>query len=338
MQVVDVSKEIGDHEQGGALARDGCFLSVVIPVYNEEDNVATLHERLSDALSTLNRTYQIIYVDDGSTDASLTKLKKLCETDTSTSVIQLRRNFGQTAAMTAGIDRATGEILVLLDADLQNDPHDIPRLVAKLEEGYDLVSGWRRNRQDNWFWRKVPSHVANWIISAVTGVPLHDYGCTLKAYRREVLSQIRLYGEMHRFIPAFVKVVGGSVAEIPVQHHPRIHGTSNYGMGRTFRVILDLVTVKFLSTFSGSPIYLFGGSGLVLVGLSFISGIAMLLNKLIYGISFIQSPLLLLSALLFILGFHSFLLGLTAEMLMRTYHESQGKPTYVIRKIFTSRR
>ena len=337
MRVIDVSEEMSELQRDGIPAGEECFLSVVIPVYNEEDNVTTLHERLSGSLSQLNRAYQIIYVDDGSTDASLEKLKKLCEADRTTSVIQLRRNFGQTAAMSAGIDQAKGEVVVFLDADLQNDPQDIPRLVAKLEEGYDLVSGWRRNRQDNWFWRKVPSHVANWIISATTGVPLHDYGCTLKAYRREVLSQIRLYGEMHRFIPVFVKLVGGSVAEIPVQHHPRIHGTSKYGIGRTFRVILDLVTVKFLSRYSGSPIYLFGGSGLVLVGLSFVTGTAMLLNKLIYGISFIQSPLLLLSALLFILGFHSFLLGLTAEMLMRTYYESQGKPTYVIRHIFTSR-
>ncbi|MBI5570015.1 MAG: glycosyltransferase family 2 protein [Desulfomonile tiedjei] len=314
-----------------------CFLSVVIPVYNEEENVEPLHQSVVTALSGLNRSYEIVYVDDGSTDGSLAKLEKIAEASPFATVIQLRRNFGQTAAMAAGIDHACGEIIVFLDADLQNDPADIPMLLAKLDEGYDLVSGWRKNRQDNWFWRKLPSTVANRIISFTTGVHLHDYGCTLKAYRSEVLKGIRLYGEMHRFIPAFARQVGATVTELPVNHRPRVHGQSKYGIGRTFRVVLDLATVKFLASFSGNPIYLFGGSGLVFIGLSLITGLIMVLNKLLYGIYFIQSPLLLLSALLFILGFQSILLGLTAELLVRTYHESQGKLTYVIRRIFRSK-
>lgn len=314
-----------------------CSVSVVVPVYNEQDNIGPLHERIAAVLSALGRDSEIIYVDDGSTDQSLDMLKRIAESDERATVIQLRRNFGQTAAMSAGIDHAKGEVIVLMDADLQNDPADIPTLLAKIDEGYDLVSGWRRNRQDHWLWRKFPSYVANRIISVITGVHLHDYGCTLKAYRREVLENIRLYGEMHRFIPAFVGLVGGLVAEVPVDHHPRIHGTSKYGLGRTFRVILDLFTVKFLGSYAKSPIYLFGGSGLILVGISVATGFGMVVQKVVYGVSFIQTPLLLLSALFFILGFQSILLGLTAELLVRTYHESQGKPTYVIRRVFSSR-
>jgi len=314
-----------------------CFVSVVVPVYNEQDNIKLLHERIVEALSSLGYDSEIIYVDDGSTDESLDLLKQVAQSDKRATVIQLRRNFGQTAAMSAGIDHASGEVVVLMDADLQNDPLDIPKLLAKIDEGYDLVSGWRRNRQDHWLWRKFPSYVANRIISVITGVHLHDYGCTLKAYRRDVLANFRLYGEMHRFIPAFVGLVGGLVTEIPVDHHPRVHGTSKYGLGRTFRVILDLLTVKFLGSYAKSPIYLFGGSGLILVGLSLITCLGMIVQKVLYGVSFIQTPLLLLSALFFILGFQSVLLGLTAEMLVRTYHESQGKPTYVIRRVFSSR-
>ncbi len=311
-----------------------CFLSVVIPVYNEEDNVELLHQDLLATLSTQSFSYEIIYVDDGSSDGSLAKLQHLAAHDPAMTVIQLRRNFGQTAAISAGIDYARGQVVVCLDADLQNDPADIPRLLAKLEEGYDLVSGWRVNRQDHWLRRKTVSRVANRIISAITDLKLHDYGCTLKAYRRDLLNHIRLYGQMHRFIPALATMVGASVAEIQVNHRPRRFGKSKYGLGRTFNVILDLVTVKFLSSISGNPIKIFGGSGLILIGLSFISGLAMLFHKFYYNISFIQTPLLLLSALLFILGFQSILLGLAAELLIRTYHESQGKPTYVIRQIY----
>jgi glycosyltransferase involved in cell wall biosynthesis len=336
--MVDASSRSVELETAKRPDRGECFLSVVIPVYNEQDNVEPLHERLSAALGPAGREYEIVYVDDGSSDLSLQRLTRLADKDPATTVIQLRRNFGQTAAMTAGIDQARGTVIVVMDADLQNDPADIPRLLTKLEEGYDMVSGWRQNRQDNWFWRKVPSFFANRLISRITGVTLQDYGCTLKAYRRELFDHVRLYGEMHRFIPAFVGVVGGSVAEIPVQHHPRTRGTSKYGIGRTYKVLLDLVTVKFLGTFSGSPIYLFGGVGLGLACLAFLTGVAMVLQKIWYGTSFIQTPLLLLATLFLILGFHSILMGLTAELLVRIYHESQGRPIYVIRRVFGSRR
>lgn len=310
------------------------YLTVIIPVNNEEGSLKLLHEDLLCALSTLEAPYEIIYVDDGSMDSSLAKLKSIAERDNATTVIQLRRNFGQTAALSAGIDHARGQVVVCLDADMQNDPADIPRLLEKLNEGYDLVSGWRSHRKDHWLWRNSVSGVANWIISLITDLKLHDCGCTLKAYRRELLNHIRLYGQMHRFIPALAIMVGATVAEIPVNHRRRIHGKSKYGLGRTFTVILDLLTVKFLAGVSGNAIKIFGGFGLFLVGLSFLSGTFMLFQKLAYNISFIQTPLLLLSALLFILGFHSILMGLTAELLIRTYHESQGKPTYIVRNIF----
>ena len=312
------------------------LLSVVVPVHNEEGNLKELHGILSRVLGEMGKTFEVIYVDDGSTDGSLNLLRAITVADKTVTVVQLRRNFGQTSAMSAGVDCSRGDILIFMDGDLQNDPEDIPRLVAKLEEGYDVVSGWRKDRKDGLLLRRLPSQAANRLISWTTGVHLKDYGCTLKAYRRGVFEHIRLYGEMHRFIPVLAEAVGASVVEIPVNHRPRRQGNSHYGLGRTFRVFLDLLTVKFLSSFSGNPIYLFGGSGLVLIALSLISGLAMLLQKLLYGVSFIQTPLLLLAAMLFILGFQSILLGLTAEMLVRTYHESQGKPIYVIRQIFKS--
>jgi glycosyltransferase involved in cell wall biosynthesis len=311
-----------------------CFLSVVIPVYNEEPNVRTLHQELSMVLSGMSVDYEIIYVDDGSTDDSFSILQEIAAIDGTTTVIQLRRNFGQTAGLSAGIDHALGQVVVCMDADLQNDPADIPRLLATLEQGYDLVSGWRQTRQDHWLWRKSFSVMANWFISKVITVKLHDYGCTLKAYRRDLLNHIHLYGQMHRFIPALAIFVGASVTEIPVNHRPRLHGTSKYGLGRIVTVVLDLFTVKFFNSFSSHPINLFGGSGLVLIALSFVTGAAMLFQKYAYNISLIYTPLLLLSALLFILGFHSILLGLTTEILIRTYHESQGKPTYIVRQAF----
>jgi glycosyltransferase involved in cell wall biosynthesis len=314
------------------------FLSLVIPVYNECQNLRSLHEDLLAVLSEMEFDYEIIYVDDGSTDQGLTILKEIAVAHKSVAVIQLRRNFGQTAAISAGIDLARGQVLVCLDADLQNDPADIPLLLAKLEEGYDLVSGWRQNRQDHWLWRKLVSSVANRIISSITKVRLHDYGCTLKAYRRDLLNHIRLYGQMHRFIPALAVMVGATLAEVPVNHRPRLHGKSKYGLGRTFNVILDLLTIKYLSSFSIHPLNIFGGSGLALIGLSFVTGIIMIIQKLAYNQSIIQTPLLLLSALLFILGFQSILLGLAAELLIRTYYESQNKPIYVIRQVFSSKK
>jgi len=314
------------------------FLSIVIPVYNEYPNLSALHQELLATLSAMAVDYEIIYVDDGSTDQGLVILKEIAAHEKAVTVIQLRRNFGQTAAISAGIDFATGQVVVCLDADLQNDPADIPRLLAKLAEGYDLVSGWRKKRQDHWLWRRLISTVANRVISLITRVKLHDYGCTLKAYRRDLLDHIRLYGQMHRFIPALAVFVGASLAEIPVNHRPRLHGKSNYGLGRTFIVILDLLTVKFLSSFSLHPLNLFGGSGLALIGLSLVTGTIMLFQKLVYHQSIIQTPLLLLSALLFILGFHAILMGLTAELVIRTYFESQNKPIYVIRQIFGSKK
>ena len=313
---------------------DEVYLSVVLPVYNELENLAILHNQLKAVLTKLARTYEIIYVDDGSSDGSLKKLQELAEADDTVTVIQLRRNFGQTAALSAGIDYARGEIIVCQDADLQNDPEDIPRLLAKLDEGFDLVSGWRKNRQDHWLWRKSTSALANWIISRVVDFKLHDIGCTLKAYRRELLNHIRLYGQMHRFIPALALQVGAKVAEIPVNHHPRLHGHSKYGLSRTFSVILDLLTLKFFGSFISNPLRVFGGFGLVLMGLSFLVGFIMIFQKFYYGLSLIQTPLLLLSSMLFILGFFCILQGFTAELLIRTYHESQGKPTYIVRQIY----
>ncbi|MFZ2088483.1 MAG: glycosyltransferase family 2 protein [Desulfobaccales bacterium] len=314
------------------------YLSVVLPVFNELENLEILHKQLKAVLTNLGRTYEIIYVDDGSTDGSTGKLQDLAEADYSVVVIELRRNFGQTAALSAGIDYARGEIVVCQDADLQNDPQDIPRLLAKLDEGYDLVSGWRKNRQDHWLWRKSTSALANWIISRVVDFKLHDIGCTLKAYRRELLNHIRLYGQMHRFIPALALQVGAKVAEIPVNHNPRLYGHSKYGISRTFSVILDLLTIKFFGSFISNPLRVFGGFGLVLLGLSLLVGLTMVCQKFYYNVSLIQTPLLLLSSMLFILGFFCVLQGFTAELLIRTYHESQGKPTYIIRQIYRSSR
>ncbi len=317
-------------------APEGIGLSVVVPVYNEVANLPQLQEELQAALEPLGISYEIIFVDDGSTDGSLKVLQEIAAAAPQVMIIELRRNFGQTAALSAGMDFAQGEIVVCLDADLQNDPADIPRLLAKLAEGYDLVSGWRRHRRDHWLSRNLVSKVANSLISRITQVRLHDYGCTLKAYRRDLLDHIRLYGQMHRFIPALAGLVGARIAEIPVHHRPRLHGRSNYGLGRMFTVLMDLLTVKFLGSYSSRPINLFGGSGLVLIGLSGVSGTIMLVQKIFYQQSFIQTPLLLLSALLFILGFQSILMGLSAEILIRTYHESQGKPTYIVRRIITA--
>jgi glycosyltransferase involved in cell wall biosynthesis len=319
-------------------ATETCYLSVIIPVFNEEENLIVLHQRLTAALSNLALTYEIIYVDDGSTDGSLKELITMADKDTNTMVIRFSRNFGQTAAMSAGVDHARGDVLVFLDADLQNQPEDIPAVLAKLDEGYDFVNGWRENRQDNWMWRKVPSYLANRLISYVIGLKLHDYGCTLKACRSRVLASTRLYGQMHRFIPAFVQIVGGKITEIPVNHAPRTRGKSKYGLKRTFNVILDLLTVKFLTTYSGSPIYLFGGAGLVLMAAGTVSGLSLIVHKFNYGTSFVQSPLLLLTTVLFLLGFQSILLGLAAELMTRTYYESQGKPTYVINQIIRKNR
>ena len=312
---------------------DRVDLSVIAPVFNEEGNLLPLHDELVAVLSTLGRSYEVVYVDDGSQDQSFAELSILAERDANVCVVQLRRNFGQTPAIAAGVDHARGAVLVFIDSDLQNDPADIPRLLALIDQGYDVVSGWRKDRQDPAISRKLPSHIANSLISHVTGVPLHDYGCTLKAYRAELLRQVPLYGEMHRFVPAYLAVLGARITEIPVSHHPRIRGKSKYGISRTGKVILDLLTVKFMGSFATKPIYVFGGGGLACLLLSFLTLVAMVWQKFAVGVSMIQTPLLLLSALLFVVGMQTIMMGLIAELLMRTYHESQRKPTYVLRKV-----
>ncbi len=310
-------------------------LSVVIPVYNEEESLPHLHEALCAALKDLPRSWEVIYVNDGSRDGSMAVLEKLAAGDTAhVCVVEFRRNFGQTTAIAAGIDHARGEVIVFLDADLQNDPADIPALLAKIDEGYDVVSGWRKNREDNALTRNLPSHLANWLISNVTGVHLHDYGCTLKAYRREVITGFRLYGEMHRFIPVYANAVGAKIYEMPVRHHARKFGKSKYGLERTLKVILDLIAVQFLTRYSAKPIYLFGGGGLAMLGLGLVGMLFLLIRKLLINVDILTSPIFTLAVMLALVGFQTILLGLIAELLVRTYHESQQKATYTVRRLF----
>lgn len=309
-------------------------LSLVIPVYNEADNLPLLFDAIKQVMKPTKQKWEIVFVDDGSTDKSLDVLKSLVDKDPSrVRVVVLRRNFGQTAALSAGIDHAQGETIVLLDADMQNDPADIPRLLAKLDEGYDLVSGWRKDRKDNQITRTLPSHLANWLISWVTGVHLHDYGCTLKAYRRAVLGGFRLYGEMHRFIPVFAYSVGARITELPVSHHPRKFGRANYGLERTAKVILDLFTVKFLLNYSHKPIRLFGGAGVGLMLFGAADLLYLFIRRTFFGVPAFSSPLLQIGVMFFIMGFQAILMGLIAELLARTYHESQSKPTYTVRTV-----
>ena len=309
-------------------------LSLIIPVYNEEENLPLLMEGICLSMESLNREWEVIFVEDGSTDHSLDALKRLVEANPEhVRAVVFRRNFGQTAAIAAGIDYARGGIIILLDADLQNDPADIPMLLAKLDEGYDLVSGWRKDRQDNRLTRTIPSNIANGLISSVTGVHLHDFGCTLKAYRRDALEGFRLYGEMHRFIPVFAHSIGARITELPVHHHARKFGKAKYGLDRTVKVILDLFTVKFLLDYSHKPMRLFGGAGITLMFISTLILFALFIRKLLEGVPILTSPLFSLGVMFFILGFQSILMGLIAELLARTYHESQKKPTYTIRQI-----
>ena len=309
-------------------------LSIVIPVYNESENLPILHQAVQDALNPLSVDWEVVYVDDGSADNSLSILEENAEADPEhTCVVSLRRNFGQTAAIAAGIDHAEGDVIVLMDADMQNDPVDIPRMLEKIEEGYDVVSGWRKNRQDTFVTRTLPSRIANWLISTVTGVRLHDYGCTLKAYRREALTGFRLYGEMHRFIPAYASTVGARIIELPVNHHPRKFGKTKYGLDRTIKVILDLLTVKFLISYAYKPIYLFGGTGVIFMAISAVMLGFLIIRKLLFSTSVVQSAFFQIGIMLMILGVQSILMGLIAELLVRTYHESQQKPTYTVRKV-----
>jgi glycosyltransferase involved in cell wall biosynthesis len=308
-------------------------LSVVVPLLDEQDNLATLYEQIRQALDG-QHDYEVIFVDDGSRDGSFGILQGLHEADPRVRVIRFRRNFGQTAALSAGFAHSRGDIVVALDADLQNDPADIPMLVAKLDEGYDIVSGWRKKRHDNALTRLLPSKIANWLISRITEVRLHDYGCTLKAYRREVLTEMRLYGEMHRFIPALASWSGARISECVVNHRPRTAGKAKYGLKRTVKVVLDLMTVKFLGSFSTKPIYVFGGLGLFTGLLAILFGWVVIYEKLAPPHEDMSgNPLLLLSAVLIITTIQFILMGLIAELLVRTYHESQNRPTYVIREV-----
>lgn len=306
-------------------------ITIIVPVFNEAESLPLLYEQLTRVLIGMNRTYEVIFVNDGSTDGSEEILNGLAEKDSQVRVIHLRTNYGQTAAIAAGLDYSRGDIIIPMDADLQNDPEDIPRLVKKLEEGYDVVSGWRKNRQDNTLSRILPSWIANKLISLISGVRLHDYGCTLKAYRREVIMGVKLYGEMHRFIPIYATWQGAKVSELEVRHHPRQFGKSKYGFERVFKVILDLMVIKFLGDYVHKPIYIFGGVGLLCFMAAFLSGLWALFLKFKWKISFIQTPLPLLFVLLLVLGSNAILLGLLAEISIRTYYESQNKRTYAIR-------
>ena len=311
-------------------------ISIVIPVYNEEESILTLHKQIRNACEPMGKSYEMLFVDDASTDGTFALLKQMHRKDPSLRVLRFSRNFGQTAALAAGISHAKGEIIVTLDGDLQNDPADIPRLVAKLEEGYDLISGWRLNRQDPFLTRRLPSIMANWLISLTTKVKLHDYGCTLKAFRSEVAKSLHLYGEMHRFIPALASDLGAAIAEMPVNHRPRSHGNSKYGISRTIRVILDLLTVKFLSSYLTRPIHVFGSLGL----LSTTAGTAMLgylgFQRLFLSMPLANRPLLLLGILLMVMGVQLITMGLLGEMISRIYHEGQGKSVYIVREILDS--
>jgi len=305
-------------------------ISVVVPIYNERDNIDALYMQLHPVLRAMEASYEVVFVNDGSTDGSAAVLDALAALDRTVKVVHLRRNYGQTAAMMAAIRYSSGEIIVPMDGDLQNDPQDIPRLIEKLEEGYDVVSGWRAERQEGMD-RRVPSRVANWLISRVSGVPLHDYGCTLKAYRRRFLENVRLYGEMHRFVPVYAAWEGGRVTEIPVTHHARLHGVSKYGIGRVPRVLLDLLVIRFLDRSLDRPMQFFGRAGLYSFGFAFLAGGYAVYLKLFEGVSFILTPLPVLVVMLGLVGMMFVMMGLLAEIQSRAYFESQNKMPFSVR-------
>ena len=309
------------------------YLSVIVPIFNEVESLPVLIAKIADVLQESKRSYEIIAVDDGSQDGSAVFLQKLARSGHDFVAFIFRRNYGQTPAMAAGFQYAKGKIMITLDGDLQNDPADIPKLVAKVEEGYDLVSGWRKNRQDNRLTRLLPSKIANWMIGGVTGVKLHDYGCSLKAYRREVISDMNLYGELHRFLPALAYIERAKITEIPVRHHARRFGQSKYGLGRTFRVIMDLLTIFFLKKFLTRPMHIFGLGGLILLITGLLLGTYLTFLKLIIGLSIGHRPLLILAVLLILTGIQLLISGLLAELIMRTYHESQKRPIYRVRQV-----
>src|SRR5687767_1489030 len=331
MKILDEPRTL-EQDDPLRLAGEAPEVSIFLPVYNEEPNLVPLHAKLDEALKTLDRSAEIVYVDDGSTDGSLKILREIAAVDPRVRVVALRRNYGQTAAMAAGIDAASGKVLIPMDADLQNDPVDIQHLLQKLDEGYDVVSGWRKNRQDKMFTRKIPSMIANRLISWIGGVPLHDYGCSLKAYRRESLQDVRLYGEMHRFIPIYASWAGASVTEIPVKHHARTMGKSKYGLSRTLKVVFDLMTIKFMASYQTKPIYVFGMFGMFAFAISLLAGLYAVFLKIIHKADFVQTPLPILAVVMFAVGVQFLLMGLLAEMLVRTYHESQAKSIYAVRE------
>lgn len=335
MKIYDEQEETLVTNAASTEASAKAEVSVFLPVYNEEPNLLPLHAKLDEALKALGRSAEVIYVDDGSSDGSLRVLRQIASLDSRVRVVALKRNYGQTAAMAAGIDAAQGDVLIPMDADLQNDPADIIRLLNKMDEGYDVVSGWRRNRQDTLITRKIPSMMANRLISWIGGVPLHDYGCSLKAYRRESLEDVKLYGEMHRFIPIYAAWAGARVTEIPVAHHPRTMGQSKYGLSRTIKVVFDLITIKFMASYQTKPLYLFGWAGLLTFGVSLLSALLACLMKFAdwpHHADFIQTPLPVMAMVMLVLGIQLFLMGLLAEMLVRTYHESQSKRIYAVRE------
>jgi glycosyltransferase involved in cell wall biosynthesis len=307
------------------------MLSITVPVYNEEPNLEPLYAKLVAALEQVGQPFELVFVNDGSSDASAAVLDALAARDRRVKVVHFRRNYGQTAAMMAGIHYASGDIIIPMDGDMQNDPADIAKLLAKLDEGYDVVSGWRRDRKDSMLQRTLPSRVANFLISRISGVHLHDYGCSLKAYRRDVLKDVKLYGEMHRFIPIYASWEGGRVAEVPVTHHPRTQGESKYGAERILKVVLDLIVVQFLARYANRPIYVFGGFGIAAMTLAVLAGVWAVYLKYFEHTSFIQTPLPLLVVMLFVTGGMSVLMGLLAEIIMRIYYESQGKPVYLVK-------
>lgn len=312
------------------------LLSVVIPLLNEEENIPYLYEELNEVMGTIDADYELIFIDDGSTDKSPSLLKELHEKDDHVVVVNFRKNFGQTAAMAAGFDYARGDVIITMDADLQNDPHDIPLLLEKMNEGNDVVTGWRYDRKDAFINRRLPSIIANKIISKTTGVNLHDYGCTLKAFSREVIKNVKLYGEMHRFIPAIASGMGINFTEVKVNHRPRRFGTSKYGISRTIRVVLDLLTVKFLLSYATRPIQVFGLMGVISGGIGFVIALIMTFQRQFMGVPLSDRPLLFLAVLLIFIGIQFISLGLIAELQARTYHESQNKPVYFVKNVLRS--
>ena len=309
-------------------------ISVILPVYNEEENIKEMHAEIDEVMQQMGKTYEIIFINDGSNDLTLNRLIEIQEQDPHSVVVEFRRNFGQTAAMSAGFDLARGEVVFSMDSDRQNDPRDIPMMFEKLEEGYDMVAGWRYERQDGLFLRLIPSKIANKLIGFTTDVKLHDYGCSLKAFRWDTAKQLSMYGEMHRFIPAIASWVGARIAEVKVNHRARTAGVSKYGISRTFRVILDLITVKFMMNYSARPLQFFGAIGLISTIMGMFIGLYLTFQKIFYGVSIGDRPALLLAVLLIFIGLQFITSGLLAEMMTRTYHESQDKPTYTIRKIY----